>query len=530
MRSCAGNEHQIITEHGSAHRSALNFKVGLASFCFCCATLAACAPPATLPSPPAAEIWPTNGWTFSTPEAQGIDSKALAHALEYIRAKQIPIHSVFVERNGYAVLNAYFFPFQAGETHDVASVTKSVTSSLIGVVRAAGKLPDLNAPLSALLPEEIGLSDDARKSGISLANLLSMTSGLDCNAAPGENLLLEMEHTPDWVRFMLNRQLVSAPGQRFQYCGAAFHIASAILTRAAGRSAADLAQDKIFRPLGIAAFTWPADPKGNSHGFADLELLPPDAAKLGYLWLHHGRWDGQQIIPDDYLSGALSPHAEVQPGIAYGYGFWLYPSHQPYDFEANGRGGQRITVVPSENLVTVITSGGADANVAASLLAAAVKGNAPLPADAAGDAQLAAEVANIARAPAAIGVTAAPQWISSVTGRAYLLPENPLGIHSLQLTIVAGAEALLRLQFEDGLVDEHPVGLDGAPRLSADQTSHHRVAILGRWQPDGLLLDYNEIARIDDYRLLIAPASSGLSVHLTERTGLVDLWLPAKAD
>ena len=122
---------------------------------------------------------------FSTPEAQGIDSNALASAIDQIRARQIPVHSLFVERNGYAVLDAYFFPFADGETHDLASVTKSVTSSLVGIAESQGRLQDLNAPLSTLLPDETRAFADPQKAGITLANLLSMTSGLDCSAKPG---------------------------------------------------------------------------------------------------------------------------------------------------------------------------------------------------------------------------------------------------------------------------------------------------------------------------------------------------------
>lgn len=499
-----------------------------AVICIFCALIAACAPPPPPPAPPPAEIWPTLGWTFSTPEEQGIDSNSLAEAIAWIRAKRIPVHSLFVERNGHAVLDAYFFPFEDHETHDLASVTKSVTSSLIGVARSGGARADLDAPLSALLPDETQVLDDPRKGTISLANLLNMTSGLDCNATPGENLLLEMEHTPDWVSFMLARPLVSLPGSRFDYCGAAFHMISAILTRATGLSAFALAREQIFAPLGITTIVWPADPRGNSHGFADLELTPPDAAKLGYLWLHQGRWDNRQLIPASYLADALVRHADVQPGIAYGYGFWLYPSHQPYDFEANGRGGQRITVVSEENLVTVVTGGGADANMVAPFLTAAVKANGPLPPDPAGDARLAAAVAAAAQPPSPVRPGAIPSWALSISGSFYSLPDNPLGLRGLQLTFGAGPEALLRLQFADGAQEEHPVGLDGVPRFSPDLRSGHRIALLGQWQANGFLLDYDQVARIDDYRFYLTPTPTGLNVHLTERTGLVDLRLPAK--
>jgi CubicO group peptidase (beta-lactamase class C family) len=461
----------------------------------------------------------------STPEAQGIDSNALAQTVQWIRANQIPIHSLFVERNGYTVLDAYFFPFKNNELHNVASVTKSVTSSLIGIAQDKGTLEDLNAPISALLPDETRVLDDPRKGRISLADFLDMTSGFDCDAASGENLLLEMENSADWILFMLNRPLVSEPGSRFQYCGAAFHMVSAVLTRATGLSALELAKSELFRPLGIIRASWPADSQGNSHGFADLELAPPDAAKLGYLWLHRGAWKGRQIIPESYLAQALSTHAEVRPGIAYGYGFWLYPSHVPFDFEANGRGGQRITVVPAENLVTVVTAGGADANAVAPLLAGAVKADSPLPPDPAGDARLSAAVFGAGHAPPHGATPPVPQWAWGISGRAYALGDNPLGIRSLQLSFGTGPEAVLRLQFVDSAPEEHPVGLDDVPRFSPEGRSGHRVALLGQWGPGSFTLNYNEIARIDDYRLDFAPAPGGLSIHVTERTGLVDLRL-----
>ena len=136
----------------------------------------------------------------------------------------------------------------------------------------------------------------------------------------------------------------------------------------------------------------------------------------------------------------------------------------------------------------------------------------------------------MAHAPAATTAAQVPQWARSISGRTYVLPDNPVGLHALQLNFTTGTEALLHMQFVDAPPQEHPVGLDGVPRLSPDAKSGHRVALLGQWRPGAFLLDYNEVARIDDYRLLIAPTRAGLNVHLTERTGLVDLQLAAKPD
>lgn len=476
---------------------------------------------------PRRENWPSNGWTYSTPEAQGIDSRVLAGAVETLRAKRIPVHSLFVERNGYAVLDAYFFPFSDGETHDLASVTKSVLSTVVGIAQRGSGIGGANTPLSRLLPEETNAIADPGKNSITLGELLSMTSGLDCSVPPGGNLLREMKKTPDWAAFMLARPLATPPGTRFQYCGGAMHLVSAALTRVLGENALAFAQTQLFAPLGISSVVWPSDPRGNSEGFADLELLPPDAAKLGYVWLNQGRWKGEQIVPSGYLAQALQAHAQVEPGIAYGYGFWMYPSHEPFDFEANGRGGQRITVVPSQNLVEVVTAGGADANVVTRLLAPAVRSNSALPPDADGDARLAAAVANVARPTAPAVCASVPAWTGSIAGTRFLVENNPIGLRTIELTFPGRCEAIVGLGFSDGSFALHPVGLDGVPRLSVDPASGHRVALSGVWRSGGFDLDYDMVARIDDYRLTLSVAGSGLRIRLTERTGLVDTMLSA---
>jgi CubicO group peptidase (beta-lactamase class C family) len=423
------------------------------------------------------------------------------------------------------VLDAYFFPFDDYETHDLASVTKSVVSSLVGIAQGEHKLGPESQLVFTLLPAET--LPDARKAQITLGNLLSMTSGLDCGAPPGVNLLLEMEESADWVGFTLNLPQRFEPGSHFEYCAGNLHVVSAALTRATGESALDLARRELFAPLGIDDAVWPSDPYGNSRGFADLELQPRDAAKLGYLWLHHGRWQGREVVPEDYLADALSPHATVEPGIEYGYAMWLYPSHVPYDFEANGRGGQRITVVPGENLVTVVTAGGANANFVAPLIAAAVRANYAIVANPAGEARLAAALHEAARPPVAIATSPTPQWAQTIAGRIYRISQNPLQLSTLEFWFDTPDGAVALFGFADGRVDEYVIGLDGVARLSDDSASGHRVALSGRWRAGAFDIDYDEVARIDDYHLHIVPAANGLSIHLAERTGPVDLMLTA---
>lgn len=487
--------------------------------------LAGCKAPAPPPAPPAAEIWPTAGWQSATPESQGVDSNALAYAIETIRARHLPVHSLFVERNGYVVLDATFFPYHADETHDLASVTKSVVSTLVGIAQRDQRIGDLDQPVSTFLPRE-NLGADPAKSRITLANLLSMTSGLDCRAPAGVNLLREMEQSPDWITFTWNLPQTWAPGSMFAYCAGNMHIVSAALTQATGESAFALAGAELFAPLGITQARWATDLYGNSHGFADLELAPRDAARLGYLWLHYGRWETQQIVPAEYLRQALTGHASVQAGIQYGYGFWLYPGHAPYDFEANGRGGQRITVIPSQKTVEVVTSGGVDANTIAPLLAAAIYPT-PLEPDPQGDARLASDITAAATPPDPVAPNIVPAWAASISGRTYAVSDNELRLRTIRLSFSNPYQASVQFAFASGVTTEYPVGLDGVPRLSLDAPSGHRVAMTGYWRQNAFDLDYNTVALIDDYQLHIVPAPDGLSIHLSDRDGPANATLTA---
>jgi CubicO group peptidase (beta-lactamase class C family) len=365
-----------------------------------CFSLLSCAQNAPVvaeaPPKPAAPavIWPTSGWQTSPPEAQGIDATVLADTLEQIRARHIPVNSLLIERHGKIVLDSYFYPFADNRTHNVYSVTKSVTSMLVGIAMADHHLADLNAPVYSLLP--VQASDDPRKAHLTLAHLLSMTSGLDCRPQGGASLLQQMLKSQHLAAYMLNRPSDAEPGTVFDYCGGNSEVVSAVLTQSTGASALDLARQELFSPLGITNVSWPTDRDGVSHGWGDLELQPRDMAKLGYLWLHNGRWEDRQVIPADYLAQALTRHISVQPGIDYGYGMWLYPGHTPIDFEANGTGGQRITVIPGLDMVEVTTGNALDANDIAQLIAAAPKSDQPLPPNSQADARLAGLVADAA--------------------------------------------------------------------------------------------------------------------------------------
>ncbi|MBP1694697.1 MAG: putative 6-aminohexanoate-dimer hydrolase, partial [Chloroflexi bacterium] len=218
----------------------------LASVFILITILAGCAPASSTPTPPA--YWPTGGWRGTTPEEQGMDSDMLAQMGERISQDKLDLHSLLIVRNGFLVSELYLYPYSVGQTHWVASVTKSVIGTLVGIAIQKGYIKDIQQPLLNLLPDQTAVNLDDQKKAITLEDLLTMTSGLDCheNPAPGEPY---MEASQNWVQFMLDQPMLAQPGTKFSYCTGAVHLLSAILQKATGMSTREFANQNLFAPL-----------------------------------------------------------------------------------------------------------------------------------------------------------------------------------------------------------------------------------------------------------------------------------------
>ena len=465
--------------------------------------------------------WPTRGWHRSSPEAQGMDSKVLAEAFDEIRRRKIPIHSLTIVRNGYLVLDAYFWPFQDNLLHDTASVTKSVTSTLIGVAVGQRGLSGVTQPVTAVLGAPSIANLDSRKERLTVEHLLTMTSGLDCHQRQGEITLTQMRESPNWVRFMLDLPMVADPGGVYEYCSGGMHLLSGIITKATGVSAFDFAQRTLFAPLGISQAAWPSDAQGISHGWGDLHLQPRDMAKIGYFWLRGGQWENRQLVPADWMRAAVQVHSHPgsSPGTGYGYGLWIYPDRSPPVFEGLGRGGQRISVAPAKNLVVVFTGGEFEPGDIGNFIGRAIKSDRALPKDSAGEARLATALRAATRPPAARPVSTAPPLAKVISGRTYALDTNPLGLMSFSLTFSRGATAQLHLELIDRLDGPRPVGLDDAPRVSPNGRFGLPVAVSGAWEGGStFVLNYNEVGNINNRRIRLTFADEGGSVELSEKS------------
>lgn len=306
--------------------------------------------------------WPLPDWTRADPAAHGVDHLALIAARDAMRQLAPHLNSLLVVRGGALIFEWYGAGSGADVRHNVMSVTKSVTSALVGIALDTGDLPDLDEPLSAILPEAFNAKDDPRKRAITIAHLLTMRSGLEWyEYGPS---VLQLTASPDWVRHILDRPLAHEPGTRFNYSTADTHLLSAALARLTGMSLRAYAELYLFGPLGIAPGRWPADPQGITVGGAELELRARDMAKFGYLYLRGGVWQGSRILPEDWVARSTSPQVALarQPDectdLGYGWLWWLRGQSGYAGAVAVGFGGQFVHVIPALDLVIVITGDG----------------------------------------------------------------------------------------------------------------------------------------------------------------------------
>ena len=311
------------------------------------------------PTPP----WPTEAWGHASPESQGMDSNVLVEMLKSIENEGIEIEALVVVRNGSVVLDAVVFPFSIfpDARHNVYSCTKSVVSILIGIAIEEGYIEGINQPVINFFPEKSAANMDDRKEDMTLEHLLTMTAGLNCRDSylyRWDGLQL-MRSSPDWVQFMLDLPMVENPGSNFEYCNGGSFLLSAILQEATGVNAFQFATEHLFKPLGISDVRWPSNPQGISIGYSDLELRPEDMAKIGFLYLNDGVWDGEQIVPSAWVHDSTQKYISATLQEGYGYQWWIDTSGI---YMALGYGGQYIIVVPEEDLVVVFVSDLAEAD------------------------------------------------------------------------------------------------------------------------------------------------------------------------
>ena len=341
--------------------------------------------PGTYGGPPVERAyWPTVDWRTADPADHGFDAEELAEVERMVEENYTSVRSILVVRAGLLVYERYWQGLDAGDGHDVRSVTKSVVSALVGIALADGAIQSLDQTVGELLGDHVPPEADPRVADVTVRHLLSMTSGLpadDTSIAGDPTIFGEVHRNPDRVRAGLSLPLAAAPGLRWAYSDVSADLLAVIVAEATGRSVLDFARERLFGPLGIetdgayepvvvgwpptpeqleryqaSAVAWPTDAQSYHWGASGLRLPSRDLAKIGFLYLNEGRWDGDQIVPADYVRESTAP-GDTSTGSrdSFGWQWWIARDSGPRAYSARGFGGQVIEVVPGLDMVAVVT-------------------------------------------------------------------------------------------------------------------------------------------------------------------------------
>jgi len=290
------------------------------------------------------------------PEVLGLDAGRLDNFLDELEAVD-GARSVVVVHRERVVAEDYWWGSSIS-MHHVRSVTKSITSMLVGIAIERGFIDSIDVRMVDFLPTDLRPSGGA-KDDILVRHLLTHTSGFlwDENAE-----IVGWISSSNPLSYILNRPLVDTPGTDFNYSTAATHVLSAVLEEAVGVDIEVFAESYLFAPLGISSWQWERDPQGYPFAGHGVELRTEDMAKLGVLFLNHGRWGDEQVVPADWVRQATATHFRGNSSwgpvdrVSYGLLWWLASADDINLYMALGWGGQFVVCVPALDLVVATSA------------------------------------------------------------------------------------------------------------------------------------------------------------------------------
>ena len=287
----------------------------------------------------------------STPEEQGISSSALLSFIEAADKNIEGLHSFMLLRHGHVVAEGWWAPYNAQSPHTLWSLSKSFTSTAVGIAIAEGKL-SLDDEVLKFLPEDAPADPSKNLKSMRVSDLLRMSTGQQA----------EPPRPPDqpWTKAFLAQPVPFKPGTHFLYNSVGTYMCSAIVQKVTGQTVLDFLKPRLFEPLGIEHPTWEMSPQGISTGGWGLNIRTEDIARFGQLYLQKGKWDGKQLVPEAWVDAATSrqtsngsnPKSDWDQG--YGYQFWRCRNGA---YRGDGAFGQYCIVMPEQDAVIAITSG-----------------------------------------------------------------------------------------------------------------------------------------------------------------------------
>jgi len=377
----------------------------------------------------------------STPEAQGISSSAILTFVKAADEQSVTtnaIQSFMLVRHGHVVAEGWWSPYGPDIPHKMFSLSKSFTSTAVGLAIADGRL-SLDDPVLSFFPEDAPQNPSAYLKAMRVRDLLIMSGGQDSNtvAQVDEAMRNSARSGENTIRTFLAAPVECKPGTLFVYNTPGTYLLSAIVQKATGQTVFDYLQPRLFEPLGIENPTWDASPQGVTFGGVGLNIRTEDIVRFGLLYLQKGRWNGKQLLPASWVEAAAArqtsngsePASDWDQG--YGYLFWRC-RHDLY--RGDGAFGQFCIVMPKQDAVVAITSGTRDMQAVMNLiwdkLLPAMQPT-PLPADVESDRRLKDELAGLTLHQPQGAATSA--MAAQASGRTYLFPANAQNIDALTM-------------------------------------------------------------------------------------------------
>ena len=346
--------------------------------------------------------WPTKGWPTATPQAVGLDAKVLAgldseitsgrygnvdrilvirhgrvaldksypHDYDRIYADSVHVTgplNAHDESGPYNYYNPWWHPYyRRGNLHSLQSVTKTITSAIIGVAVTRGDFPSLDTPVLSFFDATKVANVDDRKRRMTVRHLLTMTAGLDWNEglsyADPRNTATLLEQSDDWVQFTIDRPMSEEPGTRWNYNSGASELLAYIFRKATKMDVEEYGARYLFAPLGIERWYWKRIPVGLADTEGGLYLEARDLAKIWYLFMRDGMWDGRRIVSPEWVKSSVAPAIAVSPAPnapKYGLKWWLAPDPRDstrFIWAGSGFGGQIPLAFPNDDMVVVVNA------------------------------------------------------------------------------------------------------------------------------------------------------------------------------
>jgi CubicO group peptidase (beta-lactamase class C family) len=296
---------------------------------------------------------PSFALTRTSPESQGISSSAIRGFIKAANESGVQWHSFMLVRHGKVVAEAWWKPFEPQFKHTLYSLSKSFTSTAIGMLVQEGKIT-VDDKVTAFFPDELPATVSDNLGKMTIKHLLTMNTG------HGEDTIPKMRNaTADtWTKTFLAQPVTYEPGSRFLYNTGATYMLGAILYKVTGDTLEEYLKRRLFKPLDIEDYDWETSPQGlNTAGFG-LRIKTEDIARFGQTYLQKGKWDNKQVLPADWVEAATSYQTSSQQGDGdwsqgYGYQFWR---SKPGFYRGDGAYGQFCIVMPQHDAVIAVTS------------------------------------------------------------------------------------------------------------------------------------------------------------------------------